>query len=126
MMDFSIELEKKTKKVTYDEIEEEVKEVENMNFFTLNILIGAMAFIMNKINDMSQNIDPFEAFNDIQNNLDQIDNEKVTNFVNGLINASMSNPSIGYFFMFLVYMTPILNLLLLTKGIVNYFNRATG
>nr|WP_242864322.1 hypothetical protein [Clostridium botulinum] len=125
-MDFSIELEKKTKKVTYDEIEEEVKEVENMNFFTLNILIGAMAFIMNKINDMSQNIDPFEAFNDIQNNLDQIDNEKVTNFVNGLINASMSNPSIGYFFMFLVYMTPILNLLLLTKGIVNYFNRATG
>nr|WP_278247582.1 hypothetical protein [Clostridium botulinum] len=43
---------------------------------------------------MSQNIDPFEAFNDIQNDLDEIDNEKVTNFVNGLINASMSNPSI--------------------------------
>ncbi|CBZ03985.1 hypothetical protein H04402_02177 [Clostridium botulinum H04402 065] len=53
-----------------------------------------MAFIINKINDMSQNIDPFEAFNDIQNDLDEIDNEKVTNFVNGLINASMSNPSI--------------------------------
>ncbi|EKS4342530.1 hypothetical protein QB607_000460 [Clostridium botulinum] len=97
-----------------------------MNFFTLNILIGAMAFIINKINDMSQNIDPFEAFNDIQNDLDEIDNEKVTNFVNELINASMSNPSIGYFFMFLVYMTPILNLLLLIKGIVNYFNRAAG
>lgn len=85
-----------------------------------------MAFIINKINDMSQNIDPFEAFNDIQNDLDEIDNEKVTNFVNGLINASMSNPSIWYFFMFLVYMTPILNLLLLIKGIVNYFNRAAG
>ncbi|HDK7163641.1 TPA: hypothetical protein PTV74_001222 [Clostridium botulinum] len=97
-----------------------------MNFFTLNILIGAMAFIINKINNMSQNIDPFEAFNDIQNDLDEIDNEKVTNFVNGLINASMSNPLIRYSFMFLVYMTPILNLLLLIKGIVNYFNRATG
>nr|WP_242864404.1 hypothetical protein [Clostridium botulinum] len=58
-----------------------------MNFFTLNILIGVMAFIINKINNMSQNIDPFEAFNDIQNDLDEIDNEKVTNFVNGLINA---------------------------------------
>ncbi len=54
---------------------------------------------------MSQDIDPFETFNDIEENLDEIDNEKVTNFVNGLINASMSNPSIGYFFMFLVYMT---------------------
>ncbi|WP_434297084.1 hypothetical protein [Clostridium sporogenes] len=97
-----------------------------MNFFTLNILIGAMAFIINKINNMSQDIDPFEAFNDIEENLDEIDNEKVTNFVNGLINASMSNPSIGYLFMFLVYMTPILNLLLLIKGIVNYFNREAG
>ncbi|AVQ39065.1 hypothetical protein C7M56_10340 [Clostridium botulinum] len=97
-----------------------------MNFFTLNILIGAMAFIINKINNMSQDIDPFEAFNDIEENLDEIDNEKVTNFVNGLINASMSNPSIGYSFMFLVYMTPILNLLLLIKGIVNYFNREAG
>ncbi|WP_434305415.1 hypothetical protein [Clostridium botulinum] len=97
-----------------------------MNFFTLNILIGAMAFIINKINNMSQDIDPFEAFNDIEENLDEIDNEKVTNFVNGLINSSMSNPSIGYFFMFLVYMTPILNLLLLIKGIVNYFNREAG
>ncbi|HDK7156571.1 TPA: hypothetical protein PTV43_001703 [Clostridium botulinum] len=97
-----------------------------MNFFTLNILIGAMAFIINKINNMSQDIDPFEAFNDIEENLEEIDNEKVTNFVNVLINASMSNPSIGYFFMFLVYMTPILNLLLLIKGIVNYFNRAAG
>ncbi|MHB9945474.1 hypothetical protein CF095_08750 [Clostridium botulinum] len=97
-----------------------------MNFFTLNILIGAMAFIINKINNMSQDIDPFEAFNDIEENLEEIDNEKVTNFVNGLINPSMSNPSIGYFFMFLVYMTPILNLLLLIKGIVNYFNRAAG
>ncbi|APC81524.1 TPA: hypothetical protein ACXDAZ_000501 [Clostridium botulinum] len=97
-----------------------------MNFFTLNILIGAMAFIINKINNMSQDIDPFEAFNDIEENLDEIDNEKVTNFVNGLINASMSNPSIGYFFMFLVYITPILNLLLLIKGIVNYFNKAEG
>ncbi|KEI99966.1 hypothetical protein N496_10525 [Clostridium botulinum A2B3 87] len=97
-----------------------------MNFFTLNILIGAMAFIINKINNMSQDIDTFEAFNDIQENLEEIDNEKVTNFVNELINASMSNPSIGYFFMFLVYMTPILNLLLLIKGIINYFNRAAG
>ncbi|NFD30109.1 hypothetical protein EXN57_01305 [Clostridium botulinum] len=97
-----------------------------MNFFTLNILIGAMAFIINKINNMSQDIDTFEAFNDIQENLEEIDNEKVTNFVNGLVNASMSNPSIEYFFMFLVYMTPILNLLLLIKGIVNYFNRSAG
>ena len=74
---------------------------------------------------MSQDIDPFEAFNDIQKSLDEIDNEKVTNFVNGLINASISSPFIGYFFMLLVYMTPILNLLLLIKGIVNYFNKAT-
>ncbi|EJO5347103.1 hypothetical protein NRP93_001173 [Clostridium botulinum] len=97
-----------------------------MNFFTLNILIGVMAFIINKINNISQNIDAFEAFNDIQKSLEEIDNEKVTNFVNRLINASMSNPSIGYFFMFLVYMTPILNLVLLIKGIINYFNRAAG
>ncbi|HDK7163665.1 TPA: hypothetical protein PTV74_001251 [Clostridium botulinum] len=85
-----------------------------------------MASIINKINNISQNIDPFEAFNDIQKSLEKIDKEEVTNFVNGLINASMSNPSIGYFFMFLVYMTPILNLLLLIKGIVNYFNRSAG
>ncbi|MCR1934085.1 hypothetical protein ACQX0N_02545 [Clostridium tepidum] len=97
-----------------------------MNFFTLNILIGAMAFIINKINNMSKDIDPFEAFNYIQENLEDIDNERLTNFVNGLINASMLNPSIGYFFMFLVYMTPILNLLLLIKGIENYFNKASG
>ncbi len=31
-----------------------------MNFFTLNILIGAMAFIINKINNMSQDIDPLK------------------------------------------------------------------
>ncbi|BAQ36379.1 hypothetical protein CBB2_3376 [Clostridium botulinum] len=85
-----------------------------------------MASIINKINNISQNIDPFEALNDIQKSLEEIDKEEVTNFVNGLINASMSNPSIGYFFMFLVYMTPILNLLLLIKGIVNYFNRSAG
>ncbi|KRU23788.1 hypothetical protein FC826_16490 [Clostridium botulinum] len=85
-----------------------------------------MASIINKINNISQNIDPFEAFNDIQKSLEEIDKEEVTNFVNGLINASMSNPSIGYFSMFLVYMTPILNLLLLIKGIVNYFNRSAG
>lgn len=85
-----------------------------------------MASIINKINNISQNIDPFEALNDIQKSLEEIDKEEVTNFVNGLINASMSNPSIGYFSMFLVYMTPILNLLLLIKGIVNYFNRSAG
>ncbi|RHW66032.1 hypothetical protein DZC34_05365 [Clostridium botulinum] len=85
-----------------------------------------MASIINKINNISQDIDPFEALNDIQKSLEEIDKEEVTNFVNGLINASMSNPSIGYFFMFLVYMTPILNLLLLIKGIVNYFNRSAG
>ncbi len=30
------------------------------------------------------------------------------------------------FFMFLVYMTSILNLLLLIKEIMNYFNKVTG
>ncbi|NCI19717.1 hypothetical protein EJM73_08775 [Clostridium botulinum] len=94
-----------------------------MSLLTLNIVIGVMAFIINKINNMNQNIDPFEAFNSIQESLEEINNEKMTNFVNGLINASMSNPLIGYFFIFLVYMTPILNLLLLIKGIVKYFKK---
>ncbi|MBY6842889.1 hypothetical protein [Clostridium botulinum] len=94
-----------------------------MSLIILNILIGALAFIISRINNMNQNIDPFEAFNSIQESLEEIDNEKMTNFVNGLINASMSNPLVGYFFMFLVYMTPILNLLLLIKGIVNYFKK---
>ncbi|EQB4340895.1 hypothetical protein ACYJ2U_001614 [Clostridium botulinum] len=94
-----------------------------MSLIILNILIGALAFIINKINNMNQNIDPFEAFNSIQESLEELDNEKLTNFVNGLINTSMSNPLIGYFFIFLVYMTPILNLLLLIKGIVNYFKK---
>ncbi|MBN3352073.1 hypothetical protein CF086_17395 [Clostridium botulinum] len=92
-----------------------------MSVFTLNIVIGAMAFIISKINNMNE--DPFEAFNSIQESLEEIDNEKITNFVNGLINASISNPLIGYFFMFLVYMTPILNLLLLIKSIVKYFKK---
>nr|WP_243108734.1 hypothetical protein [Clostridium rectalis] len=69
------------------------------------------------------NEDPFKAFNLIQESLEEIDNEKITNFVNGLINASISNPLIGYFFIFLVYMTPILNLLLLIKGIIKYFKK---
>ncbi|GAA0082829.1 hypothetical protein [Clostridium sp. CTA-6] len=92
-----------------------------MRLLTLNILIGALAFTINKINDMNKNINPFESFNSIQESLEKINNEKMTNFVNGLIDASMSNPLIGYFFIFLVYMTPILNLLLLINGIVNYF-----
>ncbi|HCL4447176.1 TPA: hypothetical protein N2D16_002781 [Clostridium botulinum] len=94
-----------------------------MRLLTLNIVIGAMAFTINKINNMNRDIDPFEAFNSIQESLEEINNEKMTNFVNGLINASMSNPLIGYFFIFLVYMTPILNLLLLIKGIVKYFKK---
>lgn|GEM_PF-1396568 len=96
-----------------------------MNFFTLNILIGAMAFTINKINNMNRDIDPFESFNKIQESLEKIDNEKtrqrISGFVNGLINASTINPLMGYVFMFVVYMTPILNLLLLISGIVDYF-----
>jgi len=96
-----------------------------LNFFTLNILIGAMAFTINKINNMNRDIDPFESFNKIQESLEKIDNEKtrqrISGFVNGLINASTINPLMGYVFMFVVYMTPILNLLLLISGIVDYF-----
>ncbi|EPY2278020.1 hypothetical protein ACXAT3_002772 [Clostridium sporogenes] len=96
-----------------------------MNFFTINILIGAMAFTINKINNMNRYIDPFESFNKIQESLEKIDNEKtrqrISGFINGLINVSTINPLIGYVFMFVVYMTPILNLLLLISGIVDYF-----
>ncbi|HDK7176544.1 TPA: hypothetical protein PTV31_003160 [Clostridium botulinum] len=96
-----------------------------MNFFTINILIGAMAFTINKINNMNRDIDPFESFNKIQESLEKIDNEKtrqrISRFVNGLINASTINPLMGYVFMFVVYMTPILNLLLLISDIVDYF-----
>ncbi|MHB9924644.1 hypothetical protein [Clostridium botulinum] len=96
-----------------------------MNFFTINILIGAMAFAINKINNMNGDIDPFESFNKIQESLEKIDNEKtrqrISGFVNGLINATTINPLMGYIFMFVVYMTPILNLLLLISGIVDYF-----
>lgn len=96
-----------------------------MNFFAINILIGAMAFTINKINNMNRDIDPFESFNKIQESLEKIDNEKtrqrISGFINGLINVSTINPLIGYVFMFVVYMTPILNLLLLISGIVDYF-----
>lgn len=96
-----------------------------MNFFIINILIGAMAFTINKINNMNRDIDPFESFNKIQESLEKIDNEKtrqrISGFINGWINVSTINPLIGYVFMFVVYMTPILNLLLLISDIVDYF-----
>lgn len=92
-----------------------------MKLNMLNILIGIMAFIMKRINHMNKDIDIFETFNSVQEILEDIDNENFTNFIYGLINVSMNNPLVGYFFIFLIYMTPILNLWLLISEIVDYF-----
>lgn len=92
-----------------------------MKLNMLNMLIGIMAFIIKRINHMNKDIDIFETFNRVQEILEDINNEKFANFVYGLINTSMNNPLMGYFFIFLIYMTPILNLWLLISEIADYF-----
>ncbi|NFH40807.1 hypothetical protein [Clostridium sporogenes] len=98
-----------------------------MNFFTLNILIGFMAFIVDRIDSMNREVDVTESFNNIQETLEKIENEKVKqgmyNFVNGLINVGTTNPMLIYIFMFIVYLTPFLNLLILVSSIVEWFRK---
>ncbi|BAO04745.1 uncharacterized protein CBO05P1_026 [Clostridium botulinum B str. Osaka05] len=98
-----------------------------MNFFTLNILIGAMAFTVDRIDSMNKEVDAIESFSTIQETIEKIENEKVKqglyNFVNGLINVGTTNPILIYIFMFIVYMTPFLNLLILVSSIVDWFRK---
>ncbi|EQC1535532.1 hypothetical protein [Clostridium botulinum] len=98
-----------------------------MNFFTLNILIGAMAFTVDRIESMNREVDANESFNNIQEVIEKIGNEKIKQgmytFVNGLINVGTTNPMLIYLFMFIVYLTPFLNLLILISSVIEWFRK---
>lgn len=98
-----------------------------MNFFTLNILIGAIAFTADRIESMNREVDATESFNSIQETIEKIENKKVKqgmyNFVNGLINVGTTNPMLIYIFMFIVYLTPFLNLLILVSSVIEWFRK---
>ena len=88
-----------------------------MSYFLYNETLAISLIIINFYISQIKNPDPIENLDEINNSLDQIEDkeikEKMTNFINNLID----NPMLSILFMFIVYSIPLLNIYILYKTI---------
>jgi uncharacterized protein YjgD (DUF1641 family) len=95
------------------------------NLILTNFIIAYITFFIAVSLSKRNTRNPWEIMDEIEQSLKQINNEKVSNFIYNIINASMNNPMIGYAFVFGICCIPILNIIILIsylKEIINNKN----
>lgn len=87
-----------------------------MKFLFFNLLLGAFNLLLSKIGSEKSTKDPFEALDELEEELKEIEEKgpkSVANFLRNLVEGIMDgriSKEMFYLFMFIIYSIPIFNI----------------
>ena len=88
-----------------------------MIYFLYNETLAISLIIANFYISQIKNPDPIKNLDEINNLLNQIEDEEIKEKMTNFINNLMNNPMLSILFIFIVYSIPLLNIYLLYKAI---------
>ena len=88
-----------------------------MIYFLYNETLAISLIIANFYISQIKNPDPIKNLDEINNLLDQIEDEEIKEKMTNFINNLMNNPMLSILFMFIIYSIPLLNIYILYKTI---------
>lgn len=91
-----------------------------LNWILLDITIGAMVFVTNKINTVNKNMD--DLLDEADEMIQDIEDEETKKIIEDISTELLNNPIKSVLFSLFMHLTPILNVLILIENMKEWHN----